>query len=174
MDVEKFKTANKMNDWQLISERDLAWFAGIVDGEGSINITTCKDKYHKALGRFALNFEITMTHLPTMERINSMWGIGGLYVHQKGSKIGKPCWLWMVRANQALAILEIVYPYLFTKREAAEIGIAFQRRRRDEAGKWRKGSPIRDTMARQDEVFYRKLHEQNYAFGVTSEQMPLN
>jgi len=148
-----------------IDERqlELAWFAGLVDGEGSINISTQKDKHHKfSKSHYALNLEISLTHLPTLEKIKTMWGMGSLTEH-KDKRKHRPYWLWMVRANQALAILEVIYPYLITKRASAEIAIAFQRRRQKHRGQWNHNAPMRDIRVAEDEKFYHLLRRVNFS-----------
>jgi len=141
---------------------DIAWFSGLVDGEGSINISTQKDKHHKySKSHFALNFEISLTHLPTLEKVKSMWGIGSLTEH-KDKRKHRPYWLWMVRSNQALSIIEIIFPYLVTKRAAAEVGIAFQRRRRAHRGHWNHNTVQREALIVEDEKYYHLLHETNF------------
>ena len=101
------------------SETEKAWFAGFLDGEGYIQISQYK-------GWYTLIVRISNLHLPTLLKIKALWGKGAVKLVPNAPTHG-PFWRWHVKANQALEILEDVFPYLVTKRAEAETAIAFQR-----------------------------------------------
>ncbi len=146
----------------LFTETDKAWLAGLIDGGGSINISTQKDEHHTfSKSHYALNLEISEKHLPTLEKVKAMCGMGSVTEH-KDKRKHRPYWLWMVRSNQALYILQIVYPYLFTKRENAKTAIAFQRRRYENRGQWNHNAPMREIRVSEDEGFFQTLRAINF------------
>jgi len=107
---------------------DLAWFAGLFDGEGYIGILPSRknryNSYHLVIG-------INMTHYATIKHIRSVWGFGSVNLI-KQAHIGKDgcsrkaLWRWCVGPNQSLQVLMICYPYLVTKKEQAIQAISFQ------------------------------------------------
>lgn len=146
----------------LLTETDKAWLAGLIDGEGSINISVAYNKHHKfSKNHYALNLEISLTHLPTLEKVKTLCGVGSLTEH-KDKRKHRPYWLWMARSNQALMILELIHPYLVTKKASAEIAIAFQSRRRRNRGHWNRNTPQRESLIAEDEKYYHLLHQINY------------
>lgn len=99
----------------VMTEIDLAWAAGLFDGEGCIwtrwptrNNLIC--------------MEMRMTHENTMHRWNNLFP--GRFVSASLSGLSKkPQWKWSVETNGAKDVLEAIYPYLFTKKEVAGYAI---------------------------------------------------
>ena len=111
---------------------EIAWFAGLVDGEGSIQIQPAKPSKTARNKRtvYRLSLSVGMTHYPTLVFIRDMWGIGALCPAPLKAPHGrKPYWIWSAKSNDALKILELCYPYQKTKRAEAEIAIYFQKAR---------------------------------------------
>lgn len=109
-------------------ETDLAWAAGFIDGEGCIALVKrtqiLKGKPYQC---FVLSLHVANTDLRTLERLKAMF-CGTLYpTNHKNRPNNKPCWTWYVRSALAAAALEKLMPYLFSKREQAELGIASRR-----------------------------------------------
>lgn len=116
---------------------EVAWFAGLFDGEGSTSIqhVTYKGKY--PFQSYRLRLRITLTHLPTLERVKEIWAAGTITPHHGRERSGqKPAWIWNAVSNQAQFILQTSLPYLVTKKAKAEIAIAFQRHRASLKGIW--------------------------------------
>lgn len=145
------------------SPTEIAWFAGLVDGEGSIQIhanPVSKTSKNKRV-IYRLTIQIGMTHYPTLVLIRDMWGIGSLCPSRLTAKLGrKPYWIWTAKSNDTLAILELCLPYLVTKKAEAEIGIYFQKYRQ-----WRRilsggqGRRIPDSELDKDRDLMLKLRE---------------
>lgn len=102
-----------------------AYFAGIIDGEGTISMY-----YYKKLDRYYLTFEV-YNNCPKMIR----WledNIGGYSrVVTSPSKIcqikRKMTYVWRLHNNDSLHVLQTVLPFLVTKKEQCEIAIEFKR-----------------------------------------------
>jgi len=104
---------------------DIAWFAGFLDGEGNIYIK--QSHPGRGVAGYELRLTITNTHIPTLERISKVWGMGKVFIRKQ--RIGrKPIADWIATYNVALKILEVTVPYLVTKQAQAKIAIAFQKR----------------------------------------------
>lgn len=108
---------------------DAAYAAGLIDGEGCIRFT----KHGSHGGTSARIGQITMM----VEMVNTdenmiLWirGIfGGSFTRQAENVQGnrKATWHWRLTANQALRCLDVIYPYLKTKRRQAKLARRFQR-----------------------------------------------
>ena len=109
-----------------MKKTDLAYFAGILDGEGYIGINPRRQRGYSCP---SLEVVITNTKFWLLEQLK--FSFGG-YV-SIGKKV-KPNWnirgSWIVSHRVALTFLELVYPYLKLKKQEAEIAIAFQKTKR--------------------------------------------
>lgn len=100
----------------------LAYFAGIVDGEGSIftNITKSKD------GRrvnYALRLRVVNTDLAMLEWIVNTFG--GYINHRKITANQLQVHTWDMKSSLLSTLLTRILPYLISKRKQAEIAIRF-------------------------------------------------
>lgn len=105
---------------------DLAYTAGIIDGEGSIGIYT--DNLKRKHPCYCLQVGVT-----SADEWLPMWlkfAFGGYVYKMETPPQHKTKWYWTVRARQAKNFIELVLPYLRLKREQAEIAIKFQSRKR--------------------------------------------
>lgn len=100
----------------------IAYFAGILDGEGSILLTP----YVRNSQR---NFYAEVLVTNTSEELMSWLEIvfeGRAYIPNLNLDIGhKPCWRWTLRGMKVIDLLEMVLPYLIIKRERAELVLEF-------------------------------------------------
>ena len=105
-------------------ETDLAYLAGLFDGEGCICIA--KQKARK--GRHAsyhLECSVSMAneYLPTLYRFS--FG-GSVYFYRDRHPNHQPAWQWHISARKAKIFLETISPYLTIKKGEAELAIKFQ------------------------------------------------
>lgn len=106
-----------------MKKTDLAYAAGIIDGEGCIGI------WRKLQQQRYLSYDMRVTvsmideWLPNWLRF--AFG-GSITYHKSKQKNRQPQWQWRITANQALAFLILILPYLTIKRPQAELAIAFQ------------------------------------------------
>jgi len=110
-----------------MTEIELAYAAGLFDGEGCVSINKVRQKHYVRDG-YQLRCSISITHEET-----SLW----FKDHFGGSH--KPIiranarnyWQWVVVARKARKFLEEIEPYLVIKKEVAGHGILFQKARDD-------------------------------------------
>jgi hypothetical protein len=113
-----------------MNKEEIAWLAGIYEGEGSCSITT---------GR-AIRIDITMTDEDIVNRIQLVTGLGSVRTVAQRSENHKQAWCWSVGSKDAVNFLEAVLPWLGERRS---------RRARDAVTNWktnRKQSTHLDTM----------------------------
>lgn len=95
------------------------WAAGIIDGEGCIDID--------APIRWNLRVTIGMCHRPTIIRLRTIFGRKGssFYLGQGA----RPFWVLKYHGAAAYALLDGVYEYLLTKKREARIAMDLMRPR---------------------------------------------
>lgn len=103
-------------------DTDLAWAAGIIDGEGCIQIA----KRSIRLGSgYTLSVTVNMTHEATIQRLRDIFGFGSI-LHLETSHKRKQ-WRWALGSKQADIMLRMVRRYLVTKAKEADIALDFRR-----------------------------------------------
>lgn len=102
----------------MVSDTDLAYMAGMIDGEGSIMISVSKKH-----GNLTSKLTVYNTNEPVIRWMSETFG-GSVF------KVGRPLrlkhrqeWAWSTVGNPAVAILKQVMPYLKIKRTLAELAI---------------------------------------------------
>jgi len=116
---------------------DLAYIAGIFDGEGYISFV-------RRYRRVTLEGKRQSTDIPTTyylrcgvtntvkwlpEWLKFVFG-GRVYQQYKANPHQKDCYVWSTVSNQALAFLEIIMPYLKLKRAEAELALRIRNHRK--------------------------------------------
>lgn len=103
---------------------DLAYAAGIIDGEGSIGF--------RGFGKRDKPFHAIWVRVSNTNEWLVKWlqfNFGGTVRKAKSLPQRKDMWLWTIRTRQALHFLELIVPYLKIKRPQAEIAIQFAKAR---------------------------------------------
>ena len=109
---------------------DLAYAAGIIDGEGCIGISFHRQvRPNKSYTFYELQVRVNHTNEWLCQWLR--FAFGG-HVSPRNSQsmkrnTWKPQWAWEIAARRALVFLELIYPYLRLKKPQAEIAIRFQR-----------------------------------------------
>lgn len=96
-------------------ELDIAWAAGILEGEGCFFITS--DKRRKATKKLAI--QCKMTDQDIILRIHDVFASGFIYKCKNQEEHHKQAWVWQVyRQNDVETIIYKVLPYLGIRRSA--------------------------------------------------------
>ena len=103
---------------------DLAYVAGIVDGEGWIGISADHRKRNPDRPCWRLRVSITNTNEWLMQYLK--FAFGGTISIKGGRRTGKPCYDLVLNRGKAAEFLKLILPYLKLKRPQAEIAIRFQ------------------------------------------------
>ena len=103
----------------MISELELAWLAGFLDGEGHIGIR--KRSLLSGSPRYSIILDVSHTKREAIEFLqNSM---GGSTQKRQGKKEWKTTYKWRVRGKKAQQILEKLSPFLKLKQEQAKLAL---------------------------------------------------
>ena len=109
-----------------MEELEVAYIAGIFDGEGSVDYTQRMEKKKETRPRAYLTWrircEVSMTNKDVMEWIHKRIGIGTLNINIKNrAPTSKPHWKdqwrWRCTHRDALKFAKMIIPYAKVKRE---------------------------------------------------------
>lgn len=113
------------------SQLDLAWAAGIIDGEGSIGIRKVTYTTRKGYTRYAVALECGNTDIRMLKELQKFFG-GSINSRTCLPHINsKPLWTWTLGSKAAYLTISQILPYLRVKRERAELAIHFYESCRD-------------------------------------------
>lgn len=112
---------------------DLAYLAGIVDGEGSIQIRKHRDKRVSPGFCYQLVINVANTNEWLINWIHLNFG-GNIYRKRKLAQHYKQVYLWSASSLQAKTLLELVLPYLRIKKVQTEIALQFQSKKQHNSG----------------------------------------
>jgi hypothetical protein len=107
-----------------ITEIEVAYAAGIFDGEGCIHIAPYRKRgrpYHR------LMVAVTNTDFPLLDWLHARWG--GHLGKPLLTNRHRPCKIWALSEGYAYPFLNAVYPYLIVKRRQAELALQFMNAR---------------------------------------------
>ena len=109
---------------------EVAYCAGILDGEGTIAITRNPPRKPTQYSpSFGLVVSVANTDNALILFLSSLWGGHTLVCCKpKGNK--RAAYRWSLGGNQAVRFLKAVLPFLIIKRAEAELGIEFQSSKR--------------------------------------------
>ena len=107
-----------------ISEIDLAYAAGIIDGEGCIGIWRDATRTRRRGYCITLRVKVDMVDFVVPTWLKTKFGGSLRLSHKKGNR--RDQYSWLLTARQARDFLGLVLPYLKTKRTHAEVAIEFQ------------------------------------------------
>lgn len=109
------------------SERalDLAWAAGILEGEGSIGIARRRPRPRASA--FMLQVSVTMTDEACVRELARLFP-GWVGIHHRQTDRKRQSWIWIVTAAAAAETLRELQPYLRTDRmqRKTRTALAFQ------------------------------------------------
>jgi len=137
-----------------LPKEELAYFAGLFDGEGCVSLVFWNGNNSSQAGQFILTVVVTMNHRPTVERLHNVFS-GCLFAPKIYHPQHHQSWRWATRGQSAIDFLELVYPYLVCKREQATEAFLFWEWRQA-IGKWKHMSSEQREFGQQ---FVRKLQE---------------
>lgn len=107
----------------------LAWLAGLIDGEGCISLTrrSPQRKNRCVSPSYRLILKVSMCHLETVRRCREITGLGSLHMQDAQKQHYTSAFTWFCNATDAELVIEAVLPWLVTKREEALVALDFLR-----------------------------------------------
>jgi LAGLIDADG endonuclease len=104
---------------------DLAWAAGIVDGEGCIAICRYQNKRGSRKDYLHAILQIGNTDPRMLVKIQSMFG-GKIGTSKVTGLRTRPIYSWRAISSKAADVIKQIRPYLVSKADQADVLLAFQ------------------------------------------------
>ncbi len=99
-----------------LSEREQGYIAGLIDGEGSIQL----EPSNGDSGTYRATIMVSNCHLPVLTWLAAR--LGGKVVPLRAVERKRQAWEWQLHGNPAvIALARDLAPYLIIKREQAEV-----------------------------------------------------
>lgn len=142
----------------------LAYWAGFIDGEGSISITRniVKKRSDNPEVRhnpsYYLRLTVYNTNKDILTDMQKFFGCGKVTMQTIQTTTHKAVWYWNTTTRQAYQVLKRIQPFLKLKKPQAELGIYFCETKKNHQHGWR-GLSITEAKFRED--CYRKMVELN-------------
>lgn len=111
-----------------MKKTDLAYIAGIVDGEGYIRIAKYKEEKNKSGYKYQLRIGVNNTNEWLIHWLYFNFG-GSIYLQEHRANNRKPLWFWYLASRKAQKFIELILPYLQLKRPQAELALEFTKRK---------------------------------------------
>ena len=108
-----------MTQYRPWTQTDAAYLAGIIDGEG------CFCLHNFGTHRFGCALAVGNTDLRMLEWIRVRFG-GTVKIEKRSNIKHKPFWRWKASADDLESIISAVLPYLVTKKDRAELILAYR------------------------------------------------
>jgi len=105
------------------TDLDIAWMAGIVDGEGTFVTWKTTSSRGKKVNWFKYRLSVAMINQIAVQKCKDISGYGTVSQNRLTST-GKPVWSWKVEAKTAAKVAILLLPYLVVKRNQAELFIS--------------------------------------------------
>jgi len=104
-----------------------AWLAGLIDGEGSIDIIKRYSK-RSLQPSYVARLQLGMTDKDTIIRAREIAETGRIYVRRQHADRNKfpnqkTYYVWVATTQQTATVLQRCLPFLYTKRKRAEIAL---------------------------------------------------
>lgn len=103
----------------------LAYFAGVMDGEGCVSIRRTKARPSVGLStRYSVSVIVGNTNRELIARLASAFDAGSI-TYRYATRRKRACYLWALSSGPARAVLEALLPYLVVKKAQAEVVLDF-------------------------------------------------
>ena len=146
-----------------MEREDLAYIAGLVDGEGYIGIKKRAATRGYRSARHTLTVEVVNTYRPIIQWMQSSFG-GSISTKKMSEGANKPAYVWNAGGHQAaLKLLQILRPWMRIKATQVWLGLEFSAQSRSYAGCGR-GHYLPDEELALREGFYLAMRSANAGY----------
>lgn len=145
-----------------MKQTDLAYTAGIIDGEGCISVTRNTKGIKKALrakASYCIYVAVSMTDFEVPAWLH--FTFGGSFAEYKASNTKhKKVYRWGLHSNNAQRFLKLILPYLKTKKRQAELVIELQKLKKP-YGTYAPGKFKAMVLQEAEEILANKIYQLN-------------
>ena len=108
-----------------MTKEEIIYFAGLVDGEGYVGITT-KGKRVSGETKYQVIFRIMLTNLEVIQKYSDILG-GHVKTYYKDHPVWKDAYGFSFYDEKAEGVLRLILPYLIVKRLQVEKMLEFRK-----------------------------------------------
>lgn len=116
-----------------MARTDLAYFAGLFDGEGCVVVHVNKSTNERRSPQHQLLCQVTMADSPVIQSLKDAFD-GNVSIRRAKNPLHKTLYQWSVTANKAKVFLEAVQPFLRVKKYEAWLGLEFVEQKTNRVG----------------------------------------
>lgn len=148
---------------------ELAWAAGLIDGEGCIHIHYSPPNLRQGTinPQHVLWLKVAMGCRRTVERLALIFGVGT--VHRVPTKRHNPAFQWIVQSTRAAQVIRLLRPYFVTKAAEADVALEFDALPRKARGR----VPIPVGLLKRRHAYYVRLREMKPSARFRSKRQPI-
>lgn len=106
-------------------EKDLAWAAGFMDGEGCVLVCRARNKGTKTGINHTLTLTVTNTDIRPLHKFQLMFGGYVRIDKHTSAKRKRTIFKWIITSRGAVEVLIKLLPYLVVKAEQAKVAIEY-------------------------------------------------
>lgn len=140
---------------------ELAYLAGLFDGEGTICIQKDNRPLAKDNGRnwnpiYNVTFRVGMTHKEAVERFKKFFEVGFIDCEKSYHKF-RPMWRYSIRRKEdVMRVIKIIHPFLMVKKEQALNALLYFEDCPSQRGKY-----LTPEVLEKKEWYYQKMRKLN-------------
>lgn len=112
-----------------MTDLELGWLAGIIDGEGCISISFTGEQMNVRQGRrtphYRLFLQILMCNEACIRKVHELTGVGTVAYRNNDRFNRHPSWCWRCGSRQAASVLNLISPLLVVKQEECNAALEF-------------------------------------------------
>lgn len=116
-----------------MTKTNLAYIAGIIDGEGTITLTR-----HHGNQTPSPEISVANTNLRMIQWLKNTIGAGVIVKKKTYSKNHSPSYVWTLRSDAALALMKAISPWLLIKDRRAQLILTDYKRLTPRNGRYTK------------------------------------
>jgi len=100
-----------------MSKKNIAWCAGLFEGEGCVYVHYRERGYQRAYAVINMTDEDVIKDFHKTIGIGHIWGPYGDYRKKKDGGPRLPQWRWYSTGEKALKFIDLIYPYMGKRRK---------------------------------------------------------
>lgn len=149
------------------TQTELAYIAGIVDGEGTISLHGANRKVRKTGSAFYYPFvQIANTNKELIDWLDNRIPISHkIYAYKRNPEKQKPSYLIQIRGSYGVEFCKLVLPYLVCKKRQAEILLEYWEgaaaHNKSKRGYWNVNNPMPQEVAELRHKLYSECRKLN-------------
>jgi hypothetical protein len=151
-----------------MNTEELAYMAGILDGEGWIGLCKINPNAKRKNPYYYIRIEVSNTHEALLYWLQETTGVGFVKSREQHGLGKRQMFVWTIASKQAYQFLTDIIPYMIVKQKLAEICIDFYTEMREQISQRARSKESRTSplsipeFSERREYYYQKAKEFNH------------